>query len=140
RTMTASPALNPGAIDSVGAMVAALHFGDLAAKLVDADLAALDEALGDAVNPALVIGHLVISVRTEAFDVAAKLVDGHAPFLREQHQHCVHPLFPERVVVLGAFDCVRGLAAHVVMAAKRRMSCVGHQTASASFIRTALLR
>src|SRR5262245_34777593 len=96
------------------------YLGHPAAQLVDADDAALNQCLTDGVDPALVVGHLLVRISAQAFDVASQLIYGHQSpiFAREEHQQRVYPLLPQSVIVLGARHGTGRLPAHVVRATR----------------------
>src|SRR5690349_5068385 len=117
--MTRSPMWNRGATASSMLLLARPDDLDHAAELVHADHTALEERLGDRVDPALVIGHPIVGLGAEALDIAPQLVHGdQAAFLaREQHHQRIDALLPKRVVMLGRLDGSGGHASHVVVAA-----------------------
>src|SRR6202163_1788410 len=92
---------------------------DLAAQFVDGDHAALEERLGDGVNPALVVPHLVVGFGAEALDIASELVHSDEPpvLVAEQHHQRIDALFPQGVVMLGRLDRTRREPTHVVVTA-----------------------
>src|ERR1019366_9631889 len=118
RTRTRAPGAKRAATVS-RAPVSRLDFSHLAAELVDADDAALQQGLGDGVHPALVIAHALIGVRSEALDIAAQLVhlEQLPLFVREQHHQRIDALFPLLVLMLPGLALAGGPSAHVVMAA-----------------------
>src|SRR5439155_23919470 len=96
RTLTRSPIWNRGATASGTLRLARFDGFDLAAQLIDGDHAALDERLCDRVNPALVVGHLVVGFGAEAFYIASKLVHRKEPpvLAAEYHHQRIDALFP----------------------------------------------
>src|SRR5450631_4471741 len=117
--MTRSPMWNRGATAS-GTLCLTIPDGlDLAAQFVHGDHAALEERLGDRVNPALVITHLVVGSGAKALDIASELVHSEQPpvLVAEQHHQRIDALFPQGVVMLGRFDRTRREPTHVVVTA-----------------------
>src|SRR6202171_4414052 len=92
---------------------------DLAAQFVHGDHPALEKRLGDRVNPALVVTHLVIGFGAEALDIASELVHSDEPpvLVAEQHHQRIDALFPQGVIMLGRLDRTRGEPTHVVVTA-----------------------
>src|SRR6266571_385132 len=91
------------------------NFAHLAGKLGGGDDAALDQRLRERNHPALVVAHLVVSLRRQHLDVLAPLVDRDA-LAAHQHGQRVHPPFPFGVIMLGRLDLAGGQPAHVVVA------------------------
>src|ERR1700681_2104243 len=114
--MTRSPMRNRGAIASATLLTGPDGF-DLAAQFVDGDHAALEQRLGDRVNPALVVAHLVVGFGAEALDIASELVHGDEPpvLVAETHHERTDALFPQGVVMLGRLDGIRRESTHVVV-------------------------
>src|SRR3954447_18712417 len=89
RTRTTSPTWNFAGIDptlaaarstpvvglELALIVARFDIGYLSAQLVDRDHAALNQGLGDGMDPAFVVAHFVVSVGPDRFDVLTQLVD-----------------------------------------------------------------
>src|SRR5580704_7968041 len=124
--MTRSPVWNRGATASVTRRLAGADGLHPATEFIHRNDAALEQRLGDRVNPAFVVGHLVVGYWVEALDIAAELIHADKPRIlaAEQHEKCVDALFPQRVVVLGGLDSARGEATHVMVTA--RGSRIGH--------------
>src|SRR5450755_870880 len=93
---------------------------DLAAQFVHGDHAALEERLGDRVNPALVVAHLVVGLGAKALDIASELVHSDQPpvLVAEQHHQRIDALFPQGVVMFGRLDRTRREPPHVVVTAR----------------------
>src|SRR5438270_6053732 len=126
--MTRSPIRNRGATASATLGLTASDGFDLAAQFVDADHAALEECLGDRVNPALVVAHLVVGFGAEALDIASELVHSDEPpvLMAEQHHQRIDALFPQGVVVLGRLDRTGREPTHVVVSTER--IGIGHES------------
>src|ERR1700716_1457113 len=112
----------------------------LARQLGGRSVAALDEAVGQPDDPALVVAHLVVGLGRQRLDMPAPLVHGDA-LGEHQHGEGVHAPFPFGVVVLGRLDLAGRQTAHVVMSSFDHAtpsetgacaSCKGWQTISTS--------
>src|SRR5437868_4986983 len=126
--MTRSPMWNRGEKASATLRLTGPDGFDLAAQFVDGDHAALEEHLGDRVNPALVVAHLVVGFGAEALEIASELVHGDVPpvLMAEQHHQRIDALFPQGVVVLGRLDRTGREPTHVVVSTER--IGIGHES------------